>query len=45
MAVTDLAALMVTTQLPVPGHPASLHPVKFDPAEGVAVSVTDVPWS
>jgi hypothetical protein len=42
VAVTDCAALMVTTQEAVPVH-APLHPVKTEPADGVAVSVTDVP--
>jgi hypothetical protein len=42
VAVTDSAALIVTTQLPVPLH-APLHPANADPAAGVAVSVTTVP--
>ena len=41
-ALTDLAALMLTTQLPVPVH-APLQPVNVEPAAAVAVSVTDVP--
>ena len=42
VAVTDLAELIVTWQLPEPEQ-APLHPVKLDPAEGLAVRVTDVP--
>ena len=42
VAVTDCAALMVTTQEAVPVH-APLHPVNTEPAAGVAVSVTGVP--
>jgi hypothetical protein len=42
VAVTVRAALIVTTQLPVPEH-APLHPVKLLPALGVAASVTVVP--
>jgi hypothetical protein len=42
VAVTDSAALIVTTQLPVPLH-APLHPANADPEAGVAVSVTTVP--
>jgi hypothetical protein len=42
VAVTDRAALMVTTHEPVPLH-APLQPVNSDPAAGAAVSVTDVP--
>jgi len=40
VAVTDWAALIVTTQLPVPLHPAPLQPVNADPTAGVAVNVT-----
>src|SRR5438093_11251646 len=43
VAVTDWAALIVTTQIPVPLHPAPLQPLNTDPLAGVAVSVTDVP--
>jgi hypothetical protein len=42
VAVTELAALTVTTQVPVPAQPP-LQPVKVEPAAGVAVSVTAVP--
>ena len=41
--VTLLAASMVTTHVPVPLQPPPLQPVKVDPADGVAVSVTMVP--
>src|SRR2546426_3524880 len=43
VAVTAWATLIVTTQLPVPLHPAPLQPVNADPLAGVAVNVTDVP--
>ena len=42
VAVTDVAAVRVTVQGPVPVQ-APLQPVKTDPADGVAVSVTTVP--
>lgn len=42
VAVTERAALMVTTHDPVPLH-APLQPVKSDPVAGAAVSVTEVP--
>jgi hypothetical protein len=43
VAVTAVAAVRVTTQLPVPLQPPPLQPVNADPALGVAVSVTTVP--
>jgi len=43
VAVTDWAAFIVTTQLPVPLHPAPLQLPNTDPLAGVAVNVTDVP--
>jgi hypothetical protein len=43
VAVTDVAAVTDTTQVPVPEHPPPVHPVKVEPVEGVAVSVTLVP--
>jgi hypothetical protein len=43
VAVTDVAALTVTAQVPVPEQPPPLQPVKVEPAAGVAVSVTAVP--
>jgi hypothetical protein len=43
LAVTACAALIVTTQVPVPLHPAPLQPVNADPLAGTAVKVTGVP--
>ena len=43
VAVTDCAALIVTTQAPVPLHPPPLHPINREVASAVAVSVTSVP--
>jgi hypothetical protein len=42
VAVTDLAALRVTEQAPVPAQ-APLHPVKTEPAAAVLLRVTTVP--
>ncbi len=42
VALTDLAALMVSLQTPVPEH-APDQPANFEPADGVAVNVTFVP--
>src|SRR5438445_4807164 len=42
VAVTDWAAFIVTTQLPVPLHPAPLQLPNTDPLAGTAVNVTDV---
>ncbi len=42
VAVTVLAASIVTVHVPVPEHPPPLHPANVE-APGVAVSVTDVP--
>jgi hypothetical protein len=42
VAVTLLACVTVTVQVPVPLH-APLQPVKVDPVAGVAVNVTFVP--
>lgn len=40
VAVTDLAAFIITIHEPVPVHPEPLHPVKVEPVAGVAVRVT-----
>ena len=45
VAVTVVAAVMVTAQLSLPLHPPPLQPAKTDPAAAVAVSVTVVPRS
>ena len=42
VAVTFLAESSVTEHVPVPAH-APLQPAKTEPADAVAVSVTDVP--
>ena len=42
-ALTVVAALTVTTHVPVPEQPPPLHPAKVEPAAGVAVNVTTVP--
>ena len=43
VAVTDMAALIVTLQVPVPVQPPPLQPENVEPAAGVPVSVTAVP--
>src|SRR5262245_50368600 len=43
VAVTELAALIVTVQVPVPEHPPPDQPVNVPPAAGAAVRVTTVP--
>ena len=43
VAVTAVAAVSVTAQVPVPAHAPPLQPAKTDPVAGVAVSVTTVP--
>src|SRR5882724_5991776 len=43
VAVTEVAALSVTVQGPVPEQPPPLQPVKVELASGVAVRVTAVP--
>ena len=42
VAVSERAAVMLTTQVLVPVH-APVQPLKVEPAAGVAVSVTAVP--
>ena len=42
LAVTDLAALIVALQTPVPEH-APDQPANFEPTDGVAVNATLVP--
>ncbi len=43
MAVTVVAALIVTVQVAVPEQPPPLQPEKVEPAAGAAVKVTEVP--
>ncbi len=43
MAVTEVAALIVTVQVLLPEQPPPLQPLKLEPAAGAAVSVTEVP--
>jgi hypothetical protein len=43
VAVTDVAAFMVTEHVPVPEQPPPLQPANVDPPAGDAVSVTAVP--
>ena len=43
VAVTDVAAFIVTVQVPVPEHPPPDQPEKVDPLVAEAVKVTDVP--
>jgi len=43
VAVTVVAAVSVTVQVPVPEQPPPLQPSNVEPALGVAVSVTPVP--
>jgi len=44
VAVTEVAALIVTVQGPVPVHPAPLQPVNVEPTAAAAVNVTAVPF-
>ncbi len=43
VAVTDRSCVMVTTHVPVLAHPLPVHPLKNEPDEAVAVSVTLAP--
>jgi hypothetical protein len=43
VAVTEVAAVIVTVQVPVPEHPPPNQPVKVYPLLAEAVNVTDVP--
>ena len=45
VAVTVVSAVRVTTHVPVPLHPPPDHPLKVEPASGVADSVTGVPFA
>ena len=45
LASTDLAALIVTSQVPVPEQPLPLQPVNSEPDSAEALSVTTVPSS
>ena len=44
VAVTDVVEVIVTVHVPVPLQPPPLQPLKTEPADGAAVSVTAVPW-
>src|SRR5437667_37587 len=43
VAVTVVAALTVTVQVPVPEQPPPLQPLEMEPAAGAAVSVAEMP--
>jgi hypothetical protein len=43
VAVTVVAALIDTVQVPVPVHPPPLHPANVEPEAAAAVSTTDAP--
>ena len=45
VAVTDVAAFIVTVQVPVPEHPPPDQPEKVDPLVAEAAKVTDFPDS
>src|SRR5436309_10711154 len=45
VAVTVVAAFNVTVHVPVPEQPPPLQPVNVEPAAGVAVNVTTVPFA
>jgi hypothetical protein len=42
LVVTDLAAFIVTKQVPVPEHPLPFQPANPEPVDGTAVKVTTV---
>src|SRR5262249_28729917 len=44
VAVTECGTVIVNVQVPVPAQSPD-QPVNVDPAAGLAVSVTDVPWA
>jgi hypothetical protein len=44
VAVTEVAPVIDTTQVPVPPQPPPFHPVKVEDPEATAVRVTLVPW-
>ena len=43
VAVTEVAAVMVTAQVPVPLQPPPDQPANAEPTAGAAVNVTTVP--
>jgi hypothetical protein len=43
VALTEIAAFIVTVHAPVPLHPPPDQPLNVEPADGLAVSVTAVP--
>ena len=43
VAVTDIAVVIVTVQVPVPEHPPPDQPEKIDPLVAAAANVTDFP--
>ena len=45
VAVTAVSAVSATTHVPVPVQPPPDQPVNVEPASGVAVNVTDVPFA
>ena len=43
VAVIAVSVVIDTAHVPVPMHPPPNQPVKIDPVDGAAVSVTDAP--